>query len=96
MLFVVAAFLLSACASSYPVGSIYTKVSLPVGATSNAKGKKVGEASCKSILAMVAIGDCSIAAAKKNGNITSVTCMDWDAENILGIIGNYKLKVYGN
>ena len=92
----VAAFLVG-CATTYPVGGIYTEVSLPVDVTSNTGSySKVGKAECKSILAMVAIGDASIEAAKKNGGITEVHHVDWHVENILGIIGKYTVTVYGD
>ena len=92
---VLAASLLTGCATVAPVGGLYTDVSVPLVATSNAVGQKQGEASCMSILALVAQGDCSIEAAKKNGGIRNVTHVDWKANNILGIIGNYKVVVYG-
>lgn len=88
--------MLSGCASSYPMGVLFTEVTLPAGATSNAdKGSKTGSAECISVLSLVATGDCSIAAAKKEGRITKVTHVDWYARNILGIIGNYKVIVHG-
>lgn len=93
---VVAAALLSGCASSFPIGGIFTDVTIPVTATGNVgKGAKTGEAGCTSILSLVATGDCSIAAAKRNGGITKVYSVDWKANNILGIIGNYKVIVIG-
>ena len=87
---------LTGCATSAPHGGLFTDLQLPVGATSNAKATKVGHAKCQSILSLVAQGDCSIEAAKADGNITTVTHMDWKANNILGIIGNYELIVHGN
>ena len=88
---------LAGCATAFPVGSIYTEIALPVVATSNTgKALKTGTAECKSILAVVALGDCSIAAAKRQGNITRVQHVDWQAENILGVIGKYKVIVYGD
>jgi hypothetical protein len=88
--------LLAGCATAYPVGSLYTEVRLPVGVTSNnGKATKVGVAECTSLLSLVATGDASIEAAKKQGGITKVYHVDWDARNILGIIGNYKVTVYG-
>ncbi len=87
---------LTGCATSMPVGVILTDITLPVGATANEQGSKVGIAKCQSILAVVATGDCSLEAAKEDGNITSVTHVDWKANNILGVIGNYELTVYGN
>lgn len=93
---VAAAALLSGCATSYPLGVAFTDVTLPVNATANVgKGGKTGEAGCTSILSLVATGDCSIEAAKKNGGITKVYSVDWKANNILGIIGNYKVMVTG-
>jgi hypothetical protein len=84
------------CASSYPVGTLYTELKLPVAvADSNGKSLKVGTAECQSILSLVAQGDASIEAAKKNGNITKVHHVDWEVKNIMGIIGNYKVTVYG-
>ena len=88
---------LTACATPYPIGSIMTDITLPVQVTSNdGTSSKVGEANCKSYFAMFASGDCSIDAAKKNGGITKVHHADWHAKNLLGIIGNYKLMVYGD
>jgi hypothetical protein len=87
---------LGGCATSFPAGGLLTDVSLPAGATSAANaGAKKGVATCNSYLALVAVGDCTVETAKKNGGITEVTHMDWKANNILGIIGTYTLTVYG-
>lgn len=88
--------LLGGCATSVPIGGIYTDIALPVQATSAQGGSKVGTSECTSILAILATGDCSIDAAKANGGITEVTHVDWKANNILGIIGTYTTTVYGN
>jgi hypothetical protein len=88
--------LLTGCATSYPVGSFYTELKLPVVATGiPVKDMKTGTATCQSILSLVATGDCSLETAMKNGGITKVHHVDWEVKNILGIIGNYKLTVYG-
>ncbi len=87
---------LAGCASTMPAGGILTDITLPAGVTSNGEATKVGRAQCKSILALLAQGDCSIEAAKADGGITEVTHMDWKANSILGIIGNYELVVHGN
>lgn len=88
--------LLNGCATAVPVGGVYTEVKLPIAATDNVSSSpKVGIAECKSYFGLVAIGDCSIETAKKNGLITKIYHVDWDAKNILGIIGTYKLTVYG-
>ena len=92
----VAVGLLTGCATPYPVGTLYTELSLPVTATANdGASPKMGTAECTSILSLVATGDASIEAAKKQGGITEVHHVDWYAENILGIIGKYKVVVYG-
>lgn len=83
------------CATSYPMGSLYTEVKLPVAAESDANALKSGTAECTSILGLVATGDASLNTAMRNGNITKISHVDWEAKNILGIIGNYKLTVYG-
>jgi hypothetical protein len=96
-LFGLIAFLpvLIGCATAYPVGGLYTELKLPVAADGAGQSLKVGTAECTSILGLVATGDASFEAAMKNGGIRKVNHADWDAKNILGIIGNYKLTVYG-
>ena len=89
------AFTLTGCATSQPVGAIFTDINTPVTATSNAEASKTGTATCKSYLAMVALGDCSIDAAKKNGNISRVSHVDQKSNNILGLIGTYTVTVKG-
>ena len=84
------------CATSFPVGSLYTQLKLPVDVTGNTgTATKVGKATCISVLSLVAIGDASIEAAKQEGGITKVYHVDWDVENILGVYGKYKVTVYG-
>ncbi len=89
--------LVGGCASTYPMGSMYTNLKMPVATTSNVEGKvmKTGTAECRSYCGMVAIGDVSLETAKKNGGITKVVHVDWEVESILGIIAKYKLTVYG-
>ena len=84
------------CATPYPIGTVYTELKLPVAVTANSgTSTKVGTAKCISVLTLVALGDASIEAAKKDGGITKVHHIDWEVENILGIIGKYKVTVYG-
>ena len=84
----------SGCASPMPMGALYTELKLPITAT-GIQGKKEGTAECKSIMALVAIGDCSIETAKRNGGISKVSGVDWEAKSVLGIIGEYKVHVFG-
>ena len=91
-----AAGMLAGCATPFPQGIIYTELKLPVDVTGNGgKTPKVGTAECKSVLALVATGDCSTEAAMKQGGITKVHHVDWVAKNVLGIFGEYKVVVYG-
>ena len=83
------------CATSFPVGNLYTELKLPIAAESDVRAVKSGTAECMSVLGLVATGDASINTAMRNGNITKISHVDWEARNILGIIGNYKLTVYG-
>lgn len=89
-------FFLTGCATSMPVGGLYTELKLPITATGESgKNLKMGTAECMSVLGLIATGDASISAAMRNGGITKVHHVDWEAKNILGIIGNYKVVVYG-
>ena len=83
------------CASSMPTGVFYTNLKLPVGATGNSASTKVGTAESCSYFGLIATGDSSIETAKRNGGIRSVSHVDWEAHNILGFIGKYKVTVYG-
>ncbi len=90
------AAVLAGCATTQPIGSLFTDVSLPVGVTGEATGSKTGEATCASYLGLIATGECSIDVAKQNGGITKVSHVDWHAHNILGLIGHYKVIVNGD
>lgn len=86
----------SGCASIYPVGTLYTDVQIPVESSSaSAACPKVGTSEATSILGLVATGDASIQTAAANAGITKINTIDWDVENILGIIGTYKTTVCG-
>ncbi len=88
--------MLMGCALLVPMGNVYTGVKLPMAVTGNSGvSTKTGEATCVSVLAVVATGDCSIEAAKKNGGITKVNYVDWEVKSILGIYGTYKVIVSG-
>ena len=92
----VCAMLVSGCATSLPIGILYTQLRLPVVATDlGNKTPRVGTAECISYLGLITTGDASIQTAKRNGGLTKVHHVDWEVENILGIIGKYKVIVYG-
>ncbi|HFD13417.1 MAG TPA: TRL-like protein family [Crenotrichaceae bacterium] len=93
----VGAALLTGCATNQPIGAVYTDLALPVQATDeHGSYSKVGRSTCISYVAMVAQGDCSVNAAKRDGGITSVHHMDWRVHSLLGIISRYELSVYGD
>jgi len=95
----VCACLLSACgaamATSPVTGMLYSDVKGPLAVTSNIEYIKIGEASCESILGLVARGDASISAAMKDGKITKIHHVDYHSENILGIYAKFTVTVYG-
>jgi hypothetical protein len=81
-----------------PVGGVgamvYTDVSGPVGATGNASGSKVGQASSTGIIC-VATGDSSIKAAAANGGITKISHVDYHTTSVLGLYAKTTVTVYG-
>ncbi len=94
----VTGFMLSSCVAAYstrPVGAVYADVSDPVSVSGNG-GSRVGTATATSYLGVVAIGDSSIDAAKRNGGISTVSSVDVQRQNILGIISKYTTVVHGN
>ena len=92
---IVCVVLLSGCATPYPQGVAYTNLRLPIAVTEQEAGKKVGIAESRSYFGLVATGDSSIQAAMRNGRITRVSHVDWEVENILGLIGTYRTIVHG-
>jgi hypothetical protein len=89
-----AAVVLSSCGAPR-VGALFTDISAPVTATSSG-GSRVGTAQSQCILGLVATGDASIAAAKRNGGISTVSSVDEHVHSILGIITTYTTTVRGN
>jgi len=81
-----------------PVGGvgagIYTDVSGPIGATSNAEGSKMGQATSTGIIC-VATGDSSIKAAAANGGITKISHVDYHTTSVLGVYAKTTVTVYG-
>ena len=96
---VVGLFMLtSGCATSMSqpqMGLLYSSVDFGTGATSNPAGNRVGEACAKSILGLVAWGDASIEAGRRNGGITQITSVDASTWSILGVYGSYCTMVRG-
>ncbi len=97
VLLTVSLFILSGCAvGTAPVaGVLYTNVKAPITSTSNTKGSKKGEAKCMSVLGLVAVGDCSIEEAAKDGNITKIHTVDYESLNVLMLYAEVKVIVTG-
>ena len=90
--------LLGGCATVFsPVGngSIYTAVRGPVDTGSASGASRDGRACASNILGIVATGDASIAAAKRNGGIASVASVDHDSMSVLGVYSRFCTIVAG-
>ena len=71
-------------------------LTLPVTATSNKVGSKVGTARANGYLGILFFdADASIQAAAKAGGITKISTVDIKTENVLNIITNYETIVTG-
>lgn len=72
-------------------------VTMPVNATSNPVGKKVGTAKATGYFGWIWLDqDASIQAAAKNGGITKISTVDVKYENILNIITSFETVVTGD
>ncbi|TQR61308.1 TRL-like family protein [Campylobacter troglodytis] len=89
------AVLFTACATPLPTGQLYTGINLPISGNANSGGK-TGEASCTSILGLVAMGDCSVSKAAENGSISNIQTVDFKVNNFFGLFGTYTTTVKGN
>ena len=58
-------------------------------------GSKKGEASSTSVLGLYASGDCSIAAAARNGGLKKIGHVDYEYVNIIGIWQKATVIAYG-
>lgn len=71
-------------------------LTLPVAATSNPVGSKVGTSSATGYLGILFFGaDASIQTAAKNGGITKISTVDIKQSTILGLIYTYETIVTG-
>ena len=71
-------------------------LTLPVNATSNPVGNKVGTATATGYLGILFFNaDASIRTAAKNGGITKISTVDIEQVNMLNIIWKYKTIVTG-
>lgn len=94
---VAASGLISACATPFPLGILYTKVTTPVALGANElQYSKTGEAKCFSLCGLIASGDASINAACQPNGITKVSWVSYTVNNFCGIYGTYTTTVYGD
>ena len=86
--------LFSGCAT--PVGLLYTQVEAPVSVGSGAAGPLLGEACAYSFLGLLALGDRSIEAGRRNGGITTVSSVDETVEGFPLVYSKHCTLVRGN
>lgn len=88
---------LTACATARaPVsGALYTDVRSGDMVTDAHGGTAQGQACATSILGLIATGDASVDAAKKNGGVLQVVSVDHSSSSILGIYAKYCTIVQG-
>ena len=71
-------------------------ITLPVSATSNPVGNKVGQSTGSVYLHIFAFdADASIRSAAKNGGITKISTVDIKHTNVLGLVDSYTTIVTG-
>lgn len=81
-----------------PGGILFTDTKAPIDTNmeSTKLGSKSGESSSFGVLCLFAFGDCSVNTAARNGQIETVTHVDYDYTNILGLYQNFKTIAYGD
>jgi hypothetical protein len=76
-------------------GFIYNGATTPGGGYTAAIASKQGTATCRNILYIVGVGDCSVRTAMKNGGIRSLAGYDVHRENIIGF-QTITVRAWGN
>ncbi len=88
-------FFLAAGAAAMVLSSC--SITLPVNATSNEVGSKVGKSSGTCYLGILCFDvDASIATAARNGGISKISTVDYTQKNILNLIITHETTVTGN
>ena len=89
------AFLSTAAFANEPLfGFAYKNTQEAGGGSGSVNPAKCGEATCKSYFGVVALGDCSVATAMKNGGVKSLSHYDTDVWGIMGF-KKVTVKAYG-
>ena len=88
--------LVGCAAAPYQSGFIYSDLSAPVAVSSNAACTKKGTSESINVLGLVGIGDASIETAKKNGDLSAVSSVDYQFTSFLTIFSKTTTTVCGN
>ena len=80
-----------------PQGLLFSQTKAPISTDFvNAQaGTKQGQASAQCILGLIATGDCSIQAAARAGGLKTISHVDYEFFNVLGIFTKTTVIVYG-
>ena len=70
-------------------------ITMPVTATSNSVGSKVGKSSATVVLGFAFDEDASIRTAAKQGGISKISTVDIKVKNILGLVVTYETIITG-
>ncbi|WP_299101680.1 TRL-like family protein [uncultured Winogradskyella sp.] len=70
-------------------------ITMPVTATSNSVGSKVGKSSATVVLGFAFDEDASIKTAAKQGGISKISTVDIKIKNVLGLIVTYETIITG-
>ncbi len=89
--------LLAGCsAAPYQPGLVFSSIDAPVAVGSGSVAcTKHGQASATNILGLFGAGNASIAKAKENGGITTVSSVDYNFTSILSLFSTTTTKVCG-
>ena len=83
-----------ATAASPVTGMLYSNVSAPLTATEAPdQAQRVGRASVRSILGIIATGDASINTAAPNGGIREIHYVDYESQNFFGVLAEFTVVV---
>ena len=84
------------CAPFQPPAGIVSSYAAPLSTEGNwRQGSKTGSADAICVLGIVAVGDCSLDRAIKNGNLKEAYYADYKYFNVLGIYQSVTVNVIG-
>ncbi len=81
-----------------PTGLLYSNIEAPASLSIAGQnlGTRRGEASCVSVLGLIAWGDCSAKAAADAGSIAELKHLDYSYTNVLLVWQSLTTVAYGN